>query len=60
MGVERCGRYREGGNGGGEGVLRGEGGVDVASSGDSGGVPMVDMGDVGAEGEKGVFGSLSV
>ena len=59
MGVEWCGRYRGGGDGGGEGVLRGEGVVDVAS-GDSGGVPMVDMGDVGAVGGKGVFGSLSV
>ena len=59
MGVERCGRYRGGGNGGGEGVLRGEGGVDIAS-GDSGGVPVVDTGDVGAVGGKGVFGSLSV
>ena len=59
MGVEWCGRYRGGGDGGGEGVLRGEGSVDIAS-GDSGGVPMVDMGDVGAVGGKGVFGSLSV
>ena len=59
MGVERRVRYRGGGDGGGEGALRGEGGVDI-SSGDSGGVPMVDMGEVGAVGGKGVFGSLSV
>ena len=36
MGVERCGRYRGGGDGGGEGVLRGEGGVDVATQGNVG------------------------
>ena len=59
MGVEWRGRYYGGGDGGGEGVLRGEGGVGIAS-GDSGGLPMVDMGDVGAVGGKGVFGSLSV
>ena len=49
----------KGGDGGGEGALRGEGGVDIAS-GDGGGVPMADIGDVGAVGGKGVFGSLSV
>ena len=59
-GFERCGRYRAGGgDGGGEGALRGEGGVDIASWG-GGGVPMVDMGDVGSVGGKGVFESLSV
>ena len=59
VGVECCGIYRGGGDGGGESVLRGEGGVDI-TSGDSAGVPMVDMGDVGAVGGKGVFGLLSV
>ena len=60
VGVERRGRYRAVGvDGGGEGVLRGEGGVDIAS-GDSGGVPVVDMGDVGAVGGQGVLGSLFV
>ena len=59
MGVERCGRYR-----GGVVVVRRaffvvRGGVDI-SSGDSGGVPMVDIGDVGAVGGKCVFGSLFV
>ena len=53
VGVERCGGYRGGG------VLRGEGGADNAS-GDSGGVPMVDMGGVVVVGGKGVFGSLSM
>ena len=54
MGVERCGGYRAGGDGCGEGALRGEGGV-VNVSGDSSGVPMVDMRDVCAVSWKGVF-----
>ena len=51
-----------GGDGGGEGVLRGEGG-NYNASGYSGGVQMVDMfdmGDVSAVGGKGVFGSWSL
>ena len=61
MRVEWCGRYRGGGGGGGEGALRGDWGVDISSE-DRGvcGVPMVDMGDVGAVRGSGVFGRLSV
>ena len=54
VGVERCGGYRGGGSGGGS-SLRREEGAGIAS-GNSGGVPMVDMGDVGSVGGNGVLG----